>query len=163
MCGIAGFAGDFDTRVLTAMSDALVHRGPDDAGAEVFLTGADRIGLAARRLAILDLSAAGHQPMTVQCPACGLTGAPAASVWLIFNGEIYNFPELRRDLALAGHVFASHSDTEVILHLYMLLGPDMFQRLNGMFALAIYDGRPHGQRGGIRQGDVVIARDGIGI
>jgi asparagine synthase (glutamine-hydrolysing) len=164
MCGIAGFSGDVDPEVLVRMEHALAHRGPDDAGTATYVTSSSHVGFANRRLAILDLTAAGHQPMTVRCPACGSADGPDhEKVWLTFNGEIYNFPELRSELERAGHQFASHSDSEVILHLYVAAGPEMLQRLNGIFALAIYDGRPRGQRSGVRPRDVLLARDGIGV
>jgi asparagine synthase (glutamine-hydrolysing) len=146
------------------MQHALAHRGPDDAGTATYVASNSHVGFANRRLAILDLTAAGHQPMTVRCPACGSADGPDhEKVWLTFNGEIYNFPELRAELEQAGHQFASHSDSEVILHLYISAGPEMLQRLNGIFALAIYDGRPRGQRAGVRPRDVLLARDGIGV
>jgi asparagine synthase (glutamine-hydrolysing) len=169
MCGIAGFAGDFDGGVLARMGEAIAHRGPDASGDAVFTTDGTTVGFANRRLAIQDLSAAGRQPMTLDCPACapasaGAFGAPAGEhLWLTFNGEIYNFPELRRELEQAGHRFFSRSDSEVILHLYAQQGVSMLRRLNGIFALAIYDGRRSGQRDGMRAGDVIIARDGMGV
>jgi asparagine synthase (glutamine-hydrolysing) len=168
MCGIAGFAGAFDASVLGAMSAAIAHRGPDAHGAAVYTCNGSRAGLANRRLAIQDLSPAGRQPMRLKCPACpgGMPDGAAAhdhGLWLTFNGEIYNFPELRRELETAGHQFFSRSDSEVILHLYAQYGPAMLRRLNGIFALAIYDGRPSGQRDGIHPGDVIVARDGVGV
>jgi asparagine synthase (glutamine-hydrolysing) len=172
MCGIAGFAGDFDASVLTRMGEAIAHRGPDAAANAVYPGYGGLAGLANRRLAIQDLSPAGGQPMTLQCPACAPASAPGVGggygeasqqLWLTVNGEIYNFPELRRDLEQAGHRFFSRSDSEVILHLYAQHGLDMLRRLNGIFALAIYDGRPGGQRDGVQPGDVVIARDGLGV
>ena len=158
MCGIAGFAGDFDASVLARMGAAIAHRGPDAAGNAVYAGYGSPVGLANRRLAIQDLSPAGRQPMTLQCPTCRSDG-----LWLTFNGEIYNFPELRRELEQSGHRFFSRSDSEVILHLYAQHGLDMLRRLNGIFALAIYDGRADGQRDGVQPGDVVIARDGLGV
>ncbi len=168
MCGIAGFAGDFDSSVLTRRGAAIAHRGPDAAGNAVYSGYGTPVGLANRRLAIQDLSPAGKQPMTLQCPICApdvAQGADAAShqLWLTFNGEIYNFPDLRRELELAGHRFFSRSDSEVILHLYAQYGVAMLRRLNGIFALAIYDGRASGQRDGVEPGDVVVARDGVGV
>lgn len=164
MCGIAGFAGDFDAGLLPRMGGAIAHRGPDAHGDAVYSGYGTTVGLANRRLAIQDLSPAGRQPMTLQCPLCGPHEAAAHErLWLTFNGEIFNFPELRRELEHAGHRFFSRSDSEVILHLYADRGVDMLQRLNGMFALAIYDGRPRGQRDGVQSGDLVLARDGIGV
>src|ERR1700728_9491 len=106
MCGIAGSVnwGDFTT--LEKMAQKLAHRGPDDWGAEYF--SAEQIGLSHRRLSILDLSRNGHQPMSYR----------NGRLWIVFNGEIYNFPKLRADLEDRGHRFSSNSDTEVILRLY---------------------------------------------
>lgn len=164
MCGIGGFAGDFERDVLAALGEAMVHRGPDDAGQFVCDVDGGRVGLVNRRLAILDLSTAGHQPMTLQCPRCVPVEAPEREgVWITFNGEIYNFPELRGELERSGHRFVSHTDTEILLHLYAAVGPDMLQRLNGMFALAMYDGRRRGQHAGVHPGDLLLARDGIGV
>jgi asparagine synthase (glutamine-hydrolysing) len=195
MCGIAGFAGNFDGAVLARMGAAIAHRGPDASGDAVYTASGSTVGLVNRRLAIQDLSPAGRQPMTLQCPVCGPVDAPAFAkgfgeagsafakgfgeagstsaegfgeagnqrLWLTFNGEIYNFPELRRELEQAGHRFFSRSDSEVILHLYTQHGVGMLPRLNGIFGLAIYDGRPHGQRDGLQPGDVLLARDGVGV
>jgi asparagine synthase (glutamine-hydrolysing) len=164
MCGIAGFAGDFDADILGRLGSALIHRGPDDAGQVVLTAGGTRVGLANRRLAIQDISHAGHQPMTVRCPACGpLGGRDDERLWISFNGEIYNFPALRARLERSGHTFCSRADTEVLLHLYAEEGADMLRALNGIFALAIYDGRSSRPRSDLRQGDVLIARDGIGV
>jgi asparagine synthase (glutamine-hydrolysing) len=164
MCGIAGFAGNFDGGVLARMGAAIAHRGPDASGDAVYASDGATVGLANRRLAIQDLSPAGRQPMTLQCPACAPPDAPVNErLWLTFNGEIYNFPELRREFEQAGHRFFSRSDSEVILHLYARHGVSMLRRLNGIFGLAIYDGRPRGQRDGVRPGDVIVARDGLGV
>jgi len=127
MCGIAGFVGEGDERTLRAMSDAMIHRGPDGSGA--FIDEAKRVFLAHRRLAVLDI-AGGDQPMWNEDGRIGI----------IFNGEIYNHPELRRELVAKGHVFRSdHSDTEVLVHGYEEWGAELPLRLNGMFAFAIYD------------------------
>src|SRR5687768_7242235 len=115
MCGIAGFAGNFDGGVLARMGAAIAHRGPDASGDAVYAGYGTTAGLANRRLAIQDLSPAGRQPMTLQCPVCASAGGggeagfgPAHErLWLTFNGEIYNFPELRRELEQAGHCFFS--------------------------------------------------------
>ena len=169
MCGIAGFSGDFDSSVLTRMGRAIAHRGPDATGDAIYMHAGTAVGLANRRLAIQDLSPAGRQPMTLRCGMCspasaeGVGEAGSGKLWLTFNGEIYNFPELRRELEQAGHHFFSRSDSEVILHLYAQHGVGMLRRLNGIFALAIYDGRPGGQRDGVQPGDVIVARDGLGV
>lgn len=127
MCGIAGFQGDRSGNDLAAMTEAMAHRGPDDSG-EWYST--DRsVGLGHRRLSIIDVSALGHQPMV---------NAEGQTV-IVFNGEIYNFRQLRAELERAGHCFRSQSDTEVLLALYEKYGEGMLGRLNGIFALAIYD------------------------
>lgn len=131
MCGINGIvnlSGSLtrDLRpVVAAMNQGLVHRGPDDAG-EFHATG---VGLGFRRLSILDLSEAGHQPM------CNEDG----TLWLVFNGEIYNYIELRTELLAYGHAFRSRCDAEVILHGYEQWGEDCLGHFNGMWALAIWD------------------------
>src|ERR1044072_6464653 len=117
MCGIAGmlaFSDQFalDEATLGRMTDSLPHRAPDDAG--YLVRPAERVALGHRRLSIIDLSPAGHQPM----------GNEDGTVWVVFNGEIYNFLELRRDLERAGHRFRSRSDTEVLLRLYEQRGED---------------------------------------
>ncbi len=130
MCGLVGIASRQpvpDRTWLACGCDALSHRGPDDAGEWWSQDG--RVGLAHRRLAIIDLSPAGHQPMSDS------TGAFS----IVFNGEIYNFTELRSELAAKGAVFRSHSDTEVILAAYREWGTDCLSRFNGMFAFALYD------------------------
>lgn len=104
--------------------------------------------------------------MTVHCPVCAVNGdeeRPESGVWLTYNGEIYNYQELRRELEGRGHHFHSRTDSEVLLHLYIELGPAMLSRLNGIFAFAIYDGRPRGQHGQAQPGDVLLARDGLGV
>ena len=121
------------------MAKTLTHRGPDDEGYYV----AGPVGLGFRRLSIIDL-AGGHQPMSDQ----------EESVWVIFNGEIYNFHELRRELEGYGHVFRTNSDTEVIVHGYKQWGDEVLNHLNGMFGLAIWD---------VHQGRLVLARDAFGI
>ena len=131
MCGIAGVASARPVEGrgrLERMRDVMRHRGPDDQGAWWSADG--RVGLAHRRLSILDLSAAGHQPM-----ADG-TGR----LWVVFNGEIYNFAELRGELRAAGHAFRSGTDTEVLLAAYRAWGEAFLGRLEGMFAFALYDG-----------------------
>ena len=127
MCGIAGFHGAFDPQRLARMSKVIAHRGPDDRGE--WYSPNLRVGLAHRRLAIIDLSPSGHQPMT----------DAAGTVVIVFNGEIYNFRELRSELESQGVGFRGHSDTEVLLALYRARGEGMLSLLNGIFAFAIYD------------------------
>ncbi|MFQ5695848.1 MAG: asparagine synthetase B family protein, partial [Terriglobia bacterium] len=131
---------------LAAASAVLQHRGPDDEGIELFPVGASPpvLGFAVRRLAILDLSPAGHQPMH----------DPATGNWIAHNGELYNFRQLRQELEAAGHRFRSNSDTEVLLHSYAAWGPDCVARWRGMFATAIWDAR---------QRRLVLFRDRLGI
>ncbi|MFQ5409505.1 MAG: asparagine synthetase B family protein, partial [Anaerolineales bacterium] len=147
MCGICGIlqldnGAPVSSELLARMRDRIAHRGPDDAGSHVSPDG--RVGLANRRLSIIDLSAAGHQPM---CNEDGL-------VWIAYNGETYNFATLRRDLGARGHAFRSHTDTEVIVHLYEEYGPDCVHHMRGMFAFAIWDERR--QR-------LFLARDRLGV
>jgi asparagine synthase (glutamine-hydrolysing) len=144
MCGICGqynFGNrePVERRDIEAMTRTLVHRGPDDEG--YYLAGP--LGFGFRRLSIIDLGG-GHQPMLDR----------EKSVWVVFNGEIYNFPELRRELEGYGHVFRTSSDTEVIVHGYKQWGDEVLNRLNGMFGLAIWDAR---------QRRLVLARDPFGI
>jgi asparagine synthase (glutamine-hydrolysing) len=162
MCGIAGFQGRFDAALLDAMGEAVAHRGPDGAGTAVFDEGAGVLtGLAHRRLSIIDLSPEGRQPMTVDCPRCGAHGLHDLA--LTYNGEIYNYRELRRELVARGHVFHSETDSEVLLHLYAEAGTEMLPRLNGIFAFAIRDGRANGRPDGVAPGDLFAARDAIGV
>ena len=134
MCGICGEWNGcgIERESLDRMSAVLVHRGPDDHGAVVLGDGAfgGSVGLAMRRLSIIDL-AHGHQPIANE----------DGTAWIVFNGEIYNYRELRRDLLARGHRFATASDTEVILHLYEERGERVVDALRGMFAFAIWDGR----------------------
>jgi len=147
MCGLSGFArlgGPVDAAALGAMGDSLFHRGPDQGGVYTGPEGRLTVGLATRRLSILDLSPAGAQPMrTAEGDLC-----------IAYNGELYNEPELRRELEGRGYRFRSRSDTETVLYAFREYGPAVFERLNGMFALAIYDQRH--QR-------LVLARDRMGI
>lgn len=126
MCGICGKWSQHGVTMesLERMAEAIRHRGPDDDG--FYLHG--NIGLASRRLSIIDLES-GRQPISNE----------DGSIWIVFNGEIYNYPELRRELAQRGHQFTTQTDTEVIVHLYEDFGVDCVKRLRGMFALAIYD------------------------
>jgi asparagine synthase (glutamine-hydrolysing) len=163
VCGIAGFQGRFAPDLLTRMSDAIAHRGPDGCGQWTSPTDAEGVatGFAHRRLAIIDLSCAGAQPMAVTCGACGAHDADALA--LVFNGEIYNFRELRAELEAAGHRFHSATDSEVLLHLYAAHGPGMVDRLNGIYAFGIRDGRERGRREGVERGDLFLARDQMGV
>jgi asparagine synthase (glutamine-hydrolysing) len=147
MCGISGIVNCGDREVLVRMTQVQAHRGPDDSGLwdRKFPDGS-YIGLGSRRLAILDLSPVGHMPMCNE----------DRTVWITYNGEIYNFAELRQELEGKGHRFASHTDTEVIIHLYEQEGPDCVKRLNGMFAFAICDLRSPTPT-------LFIARDHFGI
>jgi asparagine synthase (glutamine-hydrolysing) len=162
MCGIAGFQGRFTAAQLQSMTDCIAHRGPDGQGVRLFDGDAAQgpAGFGHRRLAIIDLTEDGAQPMTVECPHCGASAHEDLS--LIFNGEIYNFRELRETLETHGHHFRSHSDSEVLLHLYASEGLDFLKRLNGIFALAIRDGRERGRPDGVERGDVIVARDPLG-
>lgn len=161
MCGIAGFSGDFDTQLALTMGSLIAHRGPDDTGDVLQWHEDNKVGLVHRRLSIIDLSAEGRQPMTVQCECCQHTSEQA--LWLTYNGELYNYYALRSELIAKGHRFHSQTDSEVLLHLYAQEGPAMLKRLNGIFAFAIYDGRQHGHHEGVRKGDLFLARDGIGV
>ena len=128
MCGIAGVIFKDSARAISPnfmreMTRTMVHRGPDDEGVYTH----ENVGLGHRRLSIIDLSAAGHQPMSNE----------DGSMWVVLNGEIYNFRELRSQLAEKGHTFKSHTDTEVILHSYEEWGIECLQKLEGMFAFAV--------------------------
>lgn len=145
MCGIGGVFSYLHQNQparanLECMNHELYHRGPDSAGVKVF----DRAGLVFRRLAIIDLSPNGDQPMANE----------DETVWIVFNGEIYNYLEIKPELEKKGHVFRSRSDTEVVLHLYEEYGSDCVTRLRGMFAFAIWDAR---------QRRLMLARDRLGI
>src|SRR4051794_19588785 len=143
MCGIAGRAGARAPAALQAMLDRIAHRGPDDEGQ--FWTDAGTggwVGLGNRRLSILDLSPAGHQPMC--------RGDDA----LAYNGEVYNFRALRSELESQGERFQSGTDTEVVLAVLMRYGVAGLKRLNGMFGLAYWDGRRR---------ELIVARDRFGI
>ena len=147
MCGINGVVNCGDRETLARMTSIQAHRGPDDSGLwEHRFPDGSYVGLGSRRLAILDLSPDGHMPM------CN----PDRTLWITYNGEIYNFRELRRELAGKGHQFVSETDTEVVLHLYEEEGADCVKRLNGMFAFAICD---------LRSGtpSLFVARDHFGV
>ncbi|MCH2172291.1 asparagine synthase (glutamine-hydrolyzing) [Myxococcota bacterium] len=142
MCGISGFQGSFEPALLDRMNDAIAHRGPDDQG--TLHLSSDGIGLAHRRLSIIDLSDRGHQPMW----------DVSESVVVSYNGEIYNYKDLRRELISDGFRFHSDCDTEVLLNLYLRDGDKMLERLNGIFAFALWDKRSK---------TLLIARDGMGV
>jgi len=151
MCGISGLVNCGDRETLVRMTNVQTHRGPDDSGLwERRFPDGGYIGLGSRRLAILDLSADGHMPMSNE----------DGTVWITYNGEIYNFADLRRELEGKGHCFRSHTDTEAIVHLYEEYGPDRLKdclnRLSGMFALAICDLRGTSPK-------LFLARDHFGI
>jgi len=143
MCGFVGEFNFNETKIneniLRGMRDCLRHRGPDDSGIYCDKS----IGLGFRRLSILDLTPTGHQPMSNE----------DGTIWIVFNGEIYNFQELRPSLEKKGHKFKSYTDTETIIHLYEEEGEQCIQKLRGMFAFAIWDSRRE---------QLFIARDRIG-
>jgi asparagine synthase (glutamine-hydrolysing) len=148
MCGICGIyeygasEPSINSSLIVSMRDTLTHRGPDDAG--VYVTEDRRIGLGNRRLAIVDLSPAGHNPMPNE----------DGSVWITFNGEIYNHEALRPALESRGHTYRSHTDTETIIHLYEERGLDFVHDIEGDFAIALWDNRAR---------RLVLARDRIGV
>jgi asparagine synthase (glutamine-hydrolysing) len=146
MCGIAGMAGISDRWLLREMLARTQHRGPNDTG--IYLTDQDsqseRIALGNNRLSILDLSQAGHQPMSNE----------DGTVWVVYNGEIYNFGELREELIRRGHHLHSHTDSEILPHLYEEYGASLVNYLNGMFAFAVWDDRKQ---------ELLIFRDKMGI
>ena len=144
MCGIAGQFNfqrhePVERETIVQMARSIAHRGPDDEG--FFIAGP--VGLGFRRLSIIDL-AGGHQPMSNS----------EGTVWIIFNGEIYNYKELRAELQSKGHQFRTNSDTEVIIYGYEEWGADVFNHLNGMFGLAIWD---------VQKERLILARDAMGI
>jgi len=142
MCGICGFYQceiDADRNTLTRMNQQIVHRGPDDDG--YFFE--NHVGLAARRLSIIDLTT-GHQPLSSESEDC----------WIAYNGELYNFMELKADLQNRGVHFRTKGDTEVIVNLYEVYGPDFVKMLRGMFAFAIFDRKKN---------RIMLARDHVGI
>jgi asparagine synthase (glutamine-hydrolysing) len=147
MCGICGIfatSASFPTSVelASSMRDSMVHRGPDDGG--VWSSSVHRVALAHRRLSIVDLSSAGKQPM------CNEDG----TIWITYNGEVYNHAALRAELEAKGHTYRSHTDTETIIHLYEEEGPRCVERLQGMFAFAIWDARRR---------ELFLARDRLGV
>src|SRR5579862_1595678 len=144
MCGICGKltfdpGANVSSAVLRSMADTIVHRGPDDEG--YYKSGP--VGLGFRRLSIIDLNT-GHQPISNE----------DNTVWIVFNGEIYNYRELREELKSRGHIFRTQTDTEVIVHLYEESGGRCTEKLRGMFAFAIWDERKQ---------TLLLARDRVGI
>lgn len=148
MCGISGIIRTDGVRVDTAsverMTMAIRHRGPDDAGVWTNETDSPSVGLGHRRLSIIDLSAAGHQPMTNE----------DGSLWLTYNGEIYNHAELRQELEARGHRYRSHTDSETILHAYEEWGDRFMERFRGMFAFGLWDSKRR---------RLLLVRDRLGV
>jgi len=147
MCGIAGAIGQLDMvtkQLVESMVCALAHRGPDDNGSHIVHDGETAVGLGNTRLAILDLSSAGHQPMVDQ----------DTSNWITYNGEVFNFGDIRRDLESMGVRFHSDTDTEVVLKAYARLGPACVERFRGMFAFAIWDNERR---------ELFLCRDRLGL
>jgi asparagine synthase (glutamine-hydrolysing) len=147
MCGIFGVVAwnsQIPAGVLERGTQSLAHRGPDDSGTILLRDSGDEIGLGNRRLAILDLSPLGHQPMH----------DPETGNWIVYNGEIYNFRDIRSELQRAGITFASHSDTEVFLKAYARWGAECVTKFRGMFAFALWDSRQH---------RLFLGRDPMGI
>lgn len=152
MCGICGVFSNSDNNtvnqgIVKEMTDSMAHRGPDDEGIYLGLKTFEdrfRLGLGHRRLSIIDLSTQGHQPM------CNENG----TIWIVYNGEIYNFQSLKNDLLRRGHIFKSHTDTEVLIHLYEEEGKNCVKKLRGMFSFAIWDERNR---------SIFLARDRLGI
>ncbi|HBY55630.1 MAG TPA: asparagine synthase (glutamine-hydrolyzing), partial [Coxiellaceae bacterium] len=138
MCGISGYYGSFDHELLNNFVKILQHRGPDDCG----IWHGNNVGLAHTRLSIIDLSEAGHQPMC------------SDNLIITYNGEIYNYKELRQQLLYKGESFISESDTEVILKMYKYYGTLCVERLNGIFAFAIWD---------VSKQILFVARDHLGV
>ena len=142
MCGIAGFVNangnTADRSILEQMNQAIVHRGPDEDGFYIY----ENVGLAMRRLSIIDV-ASGQQPIH----------NADKTKWIVFNGEIYNYQELRADLEKRGHRFYTKSDTETVVHLYDEYGVDCLRHLRGMFAVAIWDEKDK---------SLFLARDRVG-
>ena len=139
MCGINGFNWG-DQALIQKMNAVTKNRGPDDEGEYVD----NVVSLGHSRLSIIDLSPKGHQPMSNE----------DGTIWLTYNGEIYNFSEIREDLIKAGHIFKSHTDSEVIIHAYEQYGMDCLHRFNGMWAFCIYDKK---------QNRLILSRDRFGV
>jgi len=144
ICGVFNYANDgsIEEDIIIKMRDTMVHRGPDDKG--VFISSNGSVGLGHRRLSIIDLSASGRQPLSNE----------DGTVWVVYNGEIYNYQELMIELKEKGHEFKSRTDSEVLVHLYEEYGKSLVKKLRGMFAFAIWDSK---------KGQLFLARDRIGI
>src|SRR5260370_39280436 len=148
MCGITGIFAYGQTEpsvseaLLQTMAQAMAHRGPDDSG--IYVNADHRLGFGFRRLSIIDLSPAGHQPMSNE----------DGTIWIVFNGEIYNHAEQRPVLTSKGHTYRGRSDTETIVHLYEEHGENCVKYLRGMFAFAIWDEKRR---------RLFVARDRLGI
>ena len=146
MCGIFGIVSrdKIDKRSFERATKLMNYRGPDDFGSILLHYNGTNIGLGHQRLSIIDLSHAGHQPMCNE----------DKTVWLVYNGEIYNFKKIRELLLSRKHVFRSNTDTEVIIHAYEEWGTDCLSKFNGMFAFALWDGN---------KAQLFVARDKLGI
>jgi asparagine synthase (glutamine-hydrolysing) len=145
MCGICGFVGNGDEALLRAMTDRLAHRGPDGSGTRIWDDGTrPRTGLGHRRLSIIDPTPRGAQPMSYG----------SGRYWITYNGELYNFRELKRELVSGGFTFKTETDTEVLLALYARDSAGMLDQLNGIFAFAIHDDET---------GELFLARDRLGV
>ncbi len=145
MCGIVGVLSTnerVDLETVQKMRDRMTHRGPDDCG--LYLSKDSMVALGHRRLSIIDLSSRGKQPM----------GNEDGTIWVVYNGEIYNFQTLRQELEELGHVFQSDTDTEVIVHAYESWGEDCISRFGGMFAFGLWDEK---------RKIMLLARDRLGI
>lgn len=145
MCGICGYISSqkLSAEKLEIMNNTMYHRGPDDGGIWQHQTSQKEVGLAQRRLSILDLSELGHQPMISE----------DRTLAIVFNGEVYNFKSLRKELEMEGYTFKSSCDTEVVLYAYARWGEKCFSRFNGMFAIAIYN---------LETDELILARDRMG-
>ena len=142
MCGIAGFVGFRDPARMSGMLKTLAHRGPDGEG--IVAPEGEPFTFGHRRLSIIDLSSAGSQPMS----------DPTGRYWINYNGEVYNYADLRRRLEAKGRAFRSQTDTEVVLAAYEAWGPEALERLNGMFAFAVWDRADR---------SLFLARDHLGV
>ena len=147
MCGILGFASANADRQQERVASALhtlLHRGPDDSGIAWYKTSRGRLAFGHTRLSIIDLTSGGHQPMESPCGRWSM----------IYNGELYNYRELRSELESEGETFNTASDTEVLLRLWMLFGPEALPRIVGMFAFAVFDREKE---------SIALVRDAFGI